>query len=59
MASHINQLAPVAAATGEADTPEVPLPAPGEVMASRAYIKPLRRERDRQSMSFAFDPALP
>ena len=31
------------------------LPGPGEPVGFAAHIKPLFRERDRQSMSFAFD----
>jgi CDGSH-type Zn-finger protein/truncated hemoglobin YjbI len=31
------------------------LPGPGEAVSFAAHIKPLFRERDRQSMSFAFD----
>jgi len=33
----------------------VPLPGPGEAVRFDAHIRPLFRERDRQSMSFAFD----
>jgi CDGSH-type Zn-finger protein/truncated hemoglobin YjbI len=33
----------------------VPLPGPGEAVSFEAHIRPLFRERDRQSMSFAFD----
>ena len=33
----------------------VPLPGPGEAVSFDAHIRPLFRERDRQSMSFAFD----
>ena len=33
----------------------VTLPAPGEPVSFDAHIKPLFRDRDRQSMSFAFD----
>jgi hypothetical protein len=33
----------------------VTLPAPGEPVSFGAHIKPLFRDRDRQSMSFAFD----
>jgi CDGSH-type Zn-finger protein/truncated hemoglobin YjbI len=49
---------PVAAAgpaSGEADTPAEPLPGPGQPVGFAAHIKPLFRQRDRQSMSFAFD----
>ncbi len=34
---------------------QVPLPGPGEAVSFGAHIRPLFRERDRQSMSFAFD----
>jgi CDGSH-type Zn-finger protein/truncated hemoglobin YjbI len=34
---------------------EVPLPAPDEAVSFGTHIRPLFRERDRQSMSFAFD----
>jgi len=33
----------------------VPLPGPGEAVSFDAHIRPLFRERDRQSMSFVFD----
>jgi CDGSH-type Zn-finger protein/truncated hemoglobin YjbI len=33
----------------------VTLPAPGETVSFEAHVKPLFRERDRKSMSFAFD----
>jgi uncharacterized Fe-S cluster protein YjdI/CDGSH-type Zn-finger protein/truncated hemoglobin YjbI len=33
----------------------VPLPGPGEAVSFATHIRPLFRERDRQSMSFAFD----
>ena len=33
----------------------VPLPGPDEAVSFEAHIRPLFRERDRQSMSFAFD----
>ena len=51
-------------AAGPPDTSERPaeaseqplvLPGPGEPVSFAAHIKPLFRERDRQSMSFAFD----
>jgi len=42
-------------AAGEAATPAAPLPGPGEPVSFAAHIKPLFRQRDRQSMSFAFD----
>ena len=34
---------------------EVPMPGPDEAVSFGAHIRPLFRERDRQSMSFAFD----
>jgi len=34
---------------------DVPLPAPGQAVGFAAHIKPLFREKDRRSMSFAFD----
>jgi CDGSH-type Zn-finger protein/truncated hemoglobin YjbI len=37
------------------DTEEVTLPGPDETVSFEAHIKPLFRERDRTSMSFAFD----
>jgi CDGSH-type Zn-finger protein len=37
------------------DTEEVALPGPGETVSFEAHIKPLFREHDRKSMSFAFD----
>jgi CDGSH-type Zn-finger protein/truncated hemoglobin YjbI len=43
------------AAPGEADTSTEPLPGPGQPVGFAAHIKPLFRQRDRQSMSFAFD----
>jgi CDGSH-type Zn-finger protein/truncated hemoglobin YjbI len=43
-----------AAADDQASAPAV-LPGPGEAVSFAAHIKPLFRERDRQSMSFAFD----
>jgi CDGSH-type Zn-finger protein/truncated hemoglobin YjbI len=50
---------PPAPATAEAaageDQPEVTLPGPDEAVSFEAHIKPLFRERDRKSMSFAFD----
>ena len=36
-------------------TPEVTLPGPDETVSFAAHVKPLFREHDRQSMSFAFD----
>jgi truncated hemoglobin YjbI len=45
-----------APAAGQADAPdEPPLPGPGQPVGFAAHIKPLFRQRDRQSMSFAFD----
>ena len=38
---------------GAAD--EAMLPGPGETVSFGAHIKPLFRDRDRKSMSFAFD----
>jgi CDGSH-type Zn-finger protein/truncated hemoglobin YjbI len=35
--------------------PEVTLPGPDETVSFAAHVKPLFRERDRKSMSFAFD----
>ena len=37
------------------DTEEVTLPGPDETVSFEAHVKPLFREHDRQSMSFAFD----
>ncbi len=37
------------------DTEEVTLPGPDETVSFEAHIKPLFREHDRTSMSFAFD----
>ncbi|HYB14761.1 MAG TPA: ferritin-like domain-containing protein, partial [Streptosporangiaceae bacterium] len=45
---------PAQAAAGD-DTEEVSLPGPGETVSFEAHIKPLFREHDRTSMSFAFD----
>jgi CDGSH-type Zn-finger protein/truncated hemoglobin YjbI len=45
---------PAPAAEEEMDS-EVTLPGPDEPVGFAAHIKPLFRERDRQSMSFAFD----
>ncbi len=39
----------------EQPTPEVPVPGPGEPVSFAAHIRPLFRESDRKSMSFAFD----
>jgi CDGSH-type Zn-finger protein/truncated hemoglobin YjbI len=48
---------PAAQTTPEADerAAEVPLPAPDQPVGFTAHVKPLFRQRDRQSMSFAFD----
>ncbi|MBO0814665.1 MAG: (4Fe-4S)-binding protein, partial [Actinobacteria bacterium] len=45
---------PATAAEEETDS-EVTLPGPDEPVSFAAHIKPLFRERDRKSMSFAFD----
>ena len=45
---------PSATATGQSGEP-VTLPGPDEQVSFAAHIKPLFRDRDRQSMSFAFD----
>jgi hypothetical protein len=45
---------PPAPAEKETDS-EVTLPGPDEPVSFAAHIKPLFRQRDRQSMSFAFD----
>jgi CDGSH-type Zn-finger protein/truncated hemoglobin YjbI len=45
---------PVQAATGD-DTEEVARSGPDETVSFEAHIKPLFREHDRTSMSFAFD----
>jgi truncated hemoglobin YjbI len=39
----------------QADASAEPLPGPDQQVSFAAHIKPLFRERDRQSMSFAFD----
>jgi CDGSH-type Zn-finger protein/truncated hemoglobin YjbI len=52
--SRISALAP--ANPAEQDKP-VALPKPGEPVSFDAHIKPLFREQDRRSMSFAFDLA--
>jgi CDGSH-type Zn-finger protein/truncated hemoglobin YjbI len=44
-----------AAGHDEPGQTELPLPGPDETVRFAAHIKPLFRERDRQSMSFAFD----
>jgi CDGSH-type Zn-finger protein/truncated hemoglobin YjbI len=46
--------APAEATAGD-DQPEVTLPGPDETVGFEAHIKPLFREHDRKSMSFAFD----
>jgi truncated hemoglobin YjbI len=47
---------PAAPAAAEEETDsEVTLPGPDEPVSFATHIKPLFRERDRQSMSFAFD----
>jgi len=46
---------PPAPAADKADTAAEPLPGPGQPVGFAAHIKPLFRQRDRQSMSFAFD----
>jgi CDGSH-type Zn-finger protein/truncated hemoglobin YjbI len=42
-------------APADQDEQQPTLPGPGETVTFTAHIKPLFRERDRQSMSFAFD----
>jgi CDGSH-type Zn-finger protein/truncated hemoglobin YjbI len=44
-----------APAADEAGTAAEPLPGPDQPVGFTAHIKPLFRQRDRQSMSFAFD----
>ena len=39
----------------EDDQPEVTLPGPDDAVSFEAHIKPLFREHDRKSMTFAFD----
>jgi hypothetical protein len=46
---------PAAAADDSQDGGQAPVPGPGEDVSFAGHIKPLFRERDRQSMSFAFD----
>ena len=46
--------APAPASTAD-DQDAITLPGPDEPVSFAAHIKPLFRERDRQSMSFAFD----
>jgi hypothetical protein len=45
----------VVEAVEEESDSEVTFPGPDEPMSFAAHIKPLFRQRDRQSMSFAFD----
>ncbi len=47
--------APAKHDAGQDTAQPVTLPAPGEAVSFDAHIKPLFRDRDRQSMSFAFD----
>ncbi len=47
--------APPAAAQDDAAAAAAELPGPDQPVSFAAHIKPLFRERDRQSMSFAFD----
>jgi hypothetical protein len=47
--------APPAAAQEQEQAGAAVLPGPGEPVSFAAHIKPLFRERDRQSMSFVFD----
>jgi CDGSH-type Zn-finger protein len=49
------QPATAAATTSDSQLADGPLPAPGDPVTFGAHIKPLFREKDRQSMSFAFD----
>jgi CDGSH-type Zn-finger protein/truncated hemoglobin YjbI len=44
-----------AQASGADDQPPAALPGPSETVSFEAHIKPLFREHDRKSMSFAFD----
>jgi CDGSH-type Zn-finger protein/truncated hemoglobin YjbI len=44
-----------AVASQDSQPAEVPLPGPDEAVSFATHIRPLFRERDRQSMSFAFD----
>jgi CDGSH-type Zn-finger protein/truncated hemoglobin YjbI len=39
----------------QAQSRDLPLPAPGQPVGFAAHIKPMFRDHDRQSMSFAFD----
>jgi hypothetical protein len=47
--------APAEPDAGQGPAVQAALPAPGEPVSFDAHIKPLFRDRDRQSMSFAFD----
>jgi truncated hemoglobin YjbI len=47
--------AAVLANTGSEDQEAITVPGPDETVSFAAHIKPLFREHDRQSMSFAFD----
>jgi len=47
--------AQAAPAADEADSAAGPSPGPGQPVGFAAHIQPLFRQRDRQSMSFAFD----
>jgi CDGSH-type Zn-finger protein/truncated hemoglobin YjbI len=44
-----------ATAAGDTDAAAAPLPGPNQPVSFAAHIKPLFRDRDRQSMSFVFD----
>jgi hypothetical protein len=44
-----------ALALRQAPEPRPPLPGPDEPLSFQHHIKPLFRQRDRQSMQFAFD----
>lgn len=46
---------PAPAATPQAAKPDEKSPEPGQAVGFEAHIRPLFRDRDRQSMSFAFD----
>ncbi len=46
---------PVPASQEGTDQPPVNLPGPGQPVSFAAHIRPLFREHDRESMSFAFD----
>ncbi len=47
--------APAGPAQDEQDSRPVAVPGPGEAVSFAAHIQPLFRQRDRQSMTFAFD----